>query len=250
MNEQQSILLSMYKDIKEVLDRHGIRYYGIFGTALGAIRHNGIIPWDDDIDLAIFEEDLPAIGKYLREELDTSKYYYHEPTADTHPHLVFRDPDFENSLKNKTVPFIDFFVIERYPTTAIRRFFAWAFVWTDLVWVSILNHISSLGLHKILCKIPQAFGRFARRVVNKDSQRTTIFCTTFKRYFFDRDLYGEPRIHQFEDTEIPLPAKVEEFLEHEYGDYMTPPPEDKRHGATGFPCSIYKDYIWDMKKKQ
>ena len=89
----------------------------------------------------------------------------------------------------------------------------------------------------------------SRSVVEDDSEMTTVYCTTFKRYLFDRNLYGTPTDHAFEDTTIPLPARVEEFLVHEYGDYMELPPEDKRTGASGFPCSIYLDYIRDCGKK-
>ena len=68
----------MYKELARIFDEHGIRYYGMYGTELGTIRHDGFIPWDLDIDLIVFSDDMPYISELLNTELDQEKYYYHE----------------------------------------------------------------------------------------------------------------------------------------------------------------------------
>ena len=93
MNDTQSRLLSMYKDIARILDAHGIRYYLCYGSAIGAVRHDGFIPWDDDMDIWVWGEDLPEIKRLLQEELDSEHYYYHDSRADTHPHVIYRDEE-------------------------------------------------------------------------------------------------------------------------------------------------------------
>ena len=63
MTEVSEILLLMYKDIKKILDKHGITFYIQYGTAIGALRHNGLIPWDDDIDILVWEKDMDEINR-------------------------------------------------------------------------------------------------------------------------------------------------------------------------------------------
>lgn len=69
----QNELKTMLKDIVEVLEKNNIRYFAAEGTLLGAVRHQDVIPWDDDIDLGFLLEDIDTIIKVLNKDLD-SKY--------------------------------------------------------------------------------------------------------------------------------------------------------------------------------
>lgn len=247
MNETQSTLLGMYKDVKAILEENGIPFYVHFGTAIGAVRHNGFIPWDDDIDIAVWRKDLPRIDKILSEGLDPDRYYYHISSADTHPHVIRRDGDLRRSLKERNAPFIDLFPIDGYPEGGFRQRLCNACIWGDVGSVWAIDHTDSVGIHRLVRWIPGMFERMADRLVEKDSDLTVILATQFKDYIFPREYYGEPIYHRFEDTEVPLPAKWHEILTEMFGDYMTPPPEDQRTGAGGFPCGAYKDYIMDLR---
>lgn len=243
VNEIQSILLEMYKDIKKVLDAHGIRFYIQYGTAIGAVRHNGFIPWDDDIDILVWEEDLPEINRVLAEELDRSKYYYHIPTADTHPHVIWRGDDFEASIKNRTAPFIDLFPIDPYPKGRIRQKIADILIWGNVGTIWAIDFLNNIPVHRIVMWIPEIFKRMQLMVCEKDTDMTVVYSTGFSHCIFRKDLYGDGVQHVFEDSEAPLPDGWDEMLTHIFGDYMTPPPEDKRTGAGGFPCGLWKDYV-------
>jgi lipopolysaccharide cholinephosphotransferase len=65
----QSTLIKMAKEVHKILERHQIKYFITFGTLLGAVRHGGFIPWDDDFDIFIFDEDYDKAIRYLEEEL-------------------------------------------------------------------------------------------------------------------------------------------------------------------------------------
>ena len=247
MKTVQEQLITMYKDIKSVLDSHYVTFYIQYGTAIGAIRHNGLIPWDDDIDILVWEKDLEYVKTILKSELDTERYYFHDPSADNHPHVIWRGDDLELGLKEKKAPFIDIFPIDPYPSTRVRKILANMAIWGNVGSIWALDHINSTVVHKTLCWIPSIFKKIEHMSINHDSDLTVVFCTSFAHSIFRRSCYGEPIVHVFEDSEAPLPEHIHEMLTHIYGDYMTPPPEDQRTGAGGYPCSVLKDYILEGK---
>ncbi len=248
MTPLQQELLAMYKDIRDVLDGEGIRFYGIYGTALGAVRDNGMVPWDDDIDLGVYEEDLPRVNEALSTKLDPSRYYYHVPSADTHPHVFLRTGDFEKDLREKRAPFIDMFVIERSPSKAFRAKLFRFNVRLYMLAMSVV-YIPDSKIGQMLVRwMPKAIKGFNKLLVDRGSQETVLYEEDYRKTFHNRRIYGEPVMHRFEDTDIPVPERYDEMLTSMYGDYMTPPPEDRRSGATGYPHRAYFDYIRDSKR--
>lgn len=248
MNDTQSRLLSMYKDIARILDAHGIRHYLCYGSAIGAVRHDGFIPWDDDMDIWVWEEDLPEIKRLLQSELDPKHYYYHDSRADTHPHVIYRVADFEKELGDRTAPFIDLFSLVPYPEGRFRRFLSNAMIWGVHVSVTAMDRIGPLWMYRGTLWIPRMFKRIASMLVEDGSDMRTIYTTEFRNEIFRSECFGEPVAHVFEDTTCYLAERNDELLTHIFGDYMTPPPEDKRTGAKGFPLSALKDFILDRRE--
>ena len=248
MNEVQSRLLKMYVDIKRSLDGHGIRFYGGFGTALGAVRHDGFIPWDDDIDLMVWEEDLPRVAQALKADLDPDVYYYHESTCDDHPHVICMEGG-EESIRDRTALFIDIFPLKPYPDGMFRKAVENAAIQGDNVAIYVLDRIGSDSIHRMLSWTHRFFYKLADMASGPGCGKVTVRSTTFKDFIFPREYLGVPVPHVFEDEEMPLPQEWDLILTSTYGDYMTPPPEGKRKGAAGFPCCAYRDYLSDKKKK-
>lgn len=249
MNGEQEQLLGMYKDTARILDAHGIPFFIHYGTAIGALRHDGFIPWDNDIDVVVWEEDLQTVNAVLSEELDQEKYYYHIPMADTHPHVILRTDDFERDLKKRKPLFIDIFPMEKYPDVGGKRRRVNAAIWAEMISIVILDRFIPYFLYRPLSRIPRFFERRAKKLSDTGTRTTVVYSTTFKSDIFPREYFEETFMHAFEDIEVPLPKGIDAALRQLFGDYMTPPPEDKRHGANGFPCSAYKDYRLYLKRK-
>ena len=68
----QGIILNIYKEVKQILDRHGLRYFAIGGTCIGAVRHGGFIPWDDDLDIALPDVDFKRFLEIAEQELPSN----------------------------------------------------------------------------------------------------------------------------------------------------------------------------------
>ena len=85
VKDVQNILLDMIKDIDELCKKNNIEYVLTGGSTLGAIRHKGFIPWDDDMDIAMKRSEYHKFIKALKKDLDPAKYTFHcyekkEPT--------------------------------------------------------------------------------------------------------------------------------------------------------------------------
>jgi len=76
-----ALQIDMVKQVETICNRHNLKYFAVFGTALGAIRHNGFIPWDDDMDIALKRNDYDLFCKYAVEELP-KQYFLQLPTSD------------------------------------------------------------------------------------------------------------------------------------------------------------------------
>lgn len=183
----------------------------------------------------------------MRDELDPDRYYYHIPSADTHSHVVMKTKNLDEDFKNKKAPFLDIFVIEPHPSGKIRFRISWFLIWAHTRVMALVYRVNSETGQKMVRWIPKVIHRLNRFFIEGRSDMTAIWEDDFKTSFHPRSVYGMPVIHKFEDTDIPLPEKWDLVLTKLYGDYMTPPPEDKRSGASGYPHRLYQDYLHDRR---
>ena len=135
----QSMEMGILKDFMKICDENGLRYFGVAGTGIGAIRHGGFIPWDDDIDIALPREDYEKFIKLVEEKMG-DKYYVlnaeHNPNFPLMTtRLCIRGTKFvENALKNINCDlgiFLDIYAYDNYPDNDflffIQKWRAWFF---------------------------------------------------------------------------------------------------------------------------
>ena len=85
MNELQhlqKVILSIVKDIDDLCKKNNIEYYLFGGSAIGAVRHKGFIPWDDDLDIVMDHHNYDRFIRVCRNQLDAEKYFFQEGLVD------------------------------------------------------------------------------------------------------------------------------------------------------------------------
>ena len=265
MNEVQIYMLDMMKQLVSIFDENKIRYYMIGGTILGALRHKGYIPWDDDIDLAIPRDDydrflgmaekiLPQ-GLTLRTYYDDSyHHYYFARIVDTR-YKILR----QGSLKEREEElWIDLFPLDGLPRNALKRGIHKA----RLLRLKLLYHFATFdkvnlmrpnrplyqrAIIKAYMIWPFKGKKSYKDILNKidrilkkapldqsDDYMEFMGSSIPFKETCPKEVYGEGRLYDFEDTQFKGPDDAEYYLKHVYGDYMALPPKEKRnyHAAT------------------
>mgnify|MGYP000844518661 FL=1 len=249
MNDIQKFTLNMTKEIISVFEKNNIFYVICSGSLLGAIRHKGFIPWDDDIDIMIPAKEYKKAIKILKKQL-SDKYFvqnYHTEKKYNLPWTQIRangTTSMPVELTNFDINYgicIDLFpVIGLYNNRILNKLqlklcgLEYTFLAKDFM---LAKGESTLGFQKIINKIPRVirhiivniFNLFVMKDINgcnlctaKDSGRYKVKYPSY--YFMTREKYS------FEDTEFYGIKEYDKYLSLVYGDYMKLPPMEKRCG--------------------
>lgn len=257
LKQVQKIGLDLLKEFINICEKENIKYYAIAGTLLGAIRHNGFIPWDDDIDVALPREDyekfLKVCKKYLPDNLRIVN-------CDENPNYLYYYSKLEN-LNYKVVDAIhkdettyigiDIFAIDGSPNNKLLRklhfyriFYHHALVTMcninilknrdrgtlENIIVSTLKLISKImpfnkltSSYKQKKKIDNLLSKYS---IDSSDIVGPLMAGYREREMVPRDCLGKYTKHCFEDIQIEIPEDYDTFLKCIYGDYMKLP-EDK-----------------------
>lgn len=249
----------MFKAFAAVCEEHGLVYYAAFGTALGAVRHGGFIPWDDDLDVVMPRKDYDRLRNLADEVLPVRyKYCDWHNTRELAPYVYAKiqdsDVDAVRSVESKIgrgLPhgiYMDVFPLDGMPATALGRKF-----WSAKMRALHAVGSSFFGLTSAKC-MKALLWRMSGALLNKvcfhaktyfdlsrhyddlarscPDEKDVVGCFgnpyAVPRLFKFAQIFGTPRSAAFEDTAIYIPENCHEYLEREYGDYMALPPVEKR----------------------
>lgn len=272
MTDLQKYILSIYKEVKKICEKHNINYFAIGGTCIGAVRHNGFIPWDDDLDIAIPIEEIDKFIKIAEQELP--KHLEIFPNKDSSVYIL----PFFKIVDNRTT------FIEEYEKSNVERYKG---VFIDIMPISGIPINSKCKINKIFLykrKIYVRCNRIKRTII---SEQLTLKRKIIKillnglDMFFSNDYFFQKYMEllkkyplrlsdetgyvwsdniswlhfpseyfldsvnlKFEDTVMSCPIGYHEYLTKQFGNYMQIPPVHKRQTHSGFidlKCS-YKEY--------
>lgn len=262
--EAKQILLSVLQDIKKICEENGFRYTLIYGTLLGAVRHRGFIPWDDDLDIAMPRPDYQRFVEYCRThetpfalkciETDPRYGYLFAKACDRGTVLV------EHHGNRHGVDFglyVDIFPIDGLgdsPADAQRALRSMRFERELLVaaqWQHFFKSTTNPWYYEPIRLFFFLVSRFVshekiiKRVTRKYSEIDVehakyvgIMCGAYRnREVMEHDTYMEFCDAEFEEIDVRVLKNSDTYLKTIYKDYMTLPPEEKRVARHSF--SVY-----------
>lgn len=238
MNDIQSALLYMLIDFDRAMREEGCRYFLAYGTALGAVRHKGFIPWDDDIDVFILRDDVPAFEMAFGRM--ASKYILQRPFTLDWPDAFYKikldgsyaeETSYPDARLNHGL-WLDIFILDRYPDGKVRRklhdLFALIAHGSDI----LTGHCIGRPRRDVFQKMLIMNIRLMHRLMNAMQDRKD--CELYLNRCVEWDHTKAEVFDGVVDMEMEgkgpfmMPAKWDLMLTDYFGDYMTPPPEDQR----------------------
>lgn len=253
LKEIQSIQLNILKDVANFCVKNNIKYYLAGGTLLGAIRHKGFIPWDDDIDILIPRPDYKKFVSKYPKSINKNYSLSVIDVNSSHMFTYSKVYDKRTEIHEKGIKFndlngiaIDVFPIDGLPSDLEKsdRFFKTQKNWFQLYQFSIMNYIEfDKNIRRIilniviwLCKIVGT-KTFIKIINNRSSKfdfdKSEYIGVSVVPYYgnkerIKKDIYIGEVMVEFEDTYFVAPKGYKQYLTNLYGDYMQLPPEDKR----------------------
>lgn len=260
--EYKEILIKTFSSFIDICSKHSLRYYGAFGTVLGTVRHKGLIPWDDDIDVYMPRADYEKLIS-LKESIGPD--YEIIAPYDKGYSMNFAKFCNKNTTvwENRLLPivcgvFVDIFILDEYNNSlkdeiemhqkeyshVYQKYFkavrehSWKFALENLIHGKI--DVFAKTLESLVFYSPH-INRYKNEMKKFDDFIQTVHGSSFCFYSatpsesitFSKDSFGCGTLLPFENIMITVPDEYDKYLTAQYGDYMQLPPENKRRSGHG-----------------
>ncbi|HHT66676.1 MAG TPA: LicD family protein [Erysipelotrichaceae bacterium] len=244
----QNKILEIAVYIEQFCTQYDIDYCLMGGSALGAKRHGGFIPWDDDLDIFMTPDNYEKFREKFVEFGDHEKFYLQEYGRTKKGHVTVsklrmngttyiedltKDWDIHQGI------FVDIFILHNCPNSKIKQL--WQCFWAKCAVVkgmSMRGYNRQTGLRKFLLWLSKLLPRklmvdFAlRQVYRYRNVESDYYCNFLGKAVYKKGLYKKEWFNQtehfpFEKAELRVPVGLHEFLTERFGDYMIPPSEER-----------------------
>jgi len=242
----QLMVLKLFLEFARICDKHNLRYYLAGGTILGAVRHEGFIPWDDDMDITMPRPDYDKFLKIAKKELSPEFVMDKDCAPFCHNRIEYRDTKFDTFWRDGGI-FLDILALDGSPDDAKARARHeaktkfWRFLMLEkarpLPALNSQREVQRIYLVRLLARmIPRWFlkwrwNRWARRWhCDKTSHWVCLPASvyTYDQERFPKEYWGEPVMVDFEGHSFPTMRHWEDYLVCHFGDYRKLPPKTLR----------------------
>lgn len=244
-------LLDMQIEIAKFCLSNNIQWFLIGGSLLGAVRHDGFIPWDDDLDIGMTRSNYEKFVRlFPKSELNTRGYFIKVPGEYANYHATFLkvcDPFtlLEENTGQKINLFIDIFPFDSVPNNRFSRrmqyysylfwFEAVKFRMNDIKYTGLKNAIrvfitlftNGYSLKQLILKRDSYMKKYNKK---KDASTVVNFSSSygFMKEKFNRAELNSLILHKFESTQFFIPEQFDKFLANMYGNYMALPTKEEQ----------------------
>ena len=254
ISEIHEVLLNMAKEFDNVCQKHEIPYYMLGGTMLGAIRHKGFIPWDDDMDFGVPREYYKKLYDILNKELpkqykccsfENSSYVFYPYYKIEDRTTRLDSAQLGGSIEDKIGVNIDIFPLDacQKGEDAIKSVIRLNDIYGRIYTQSASKSIKKNLIKKIIRLIIPISQKKMYSIIENKIKRipsggywANLFGHWEEKEIVPKGWYGERKYYTFESIKLCGIENYESYLTQLYGDYMKFPPEKNRipHGDKAY----------------
>ena len=249
LRKLQLVEVEILDEIVRICDKHNLNYFLVGGTLLGAVRHKGFIPWDDDIDIGMPRKDYEYFLKIAEKELNNNykiqywtndKKYYLNFIKIRKLNTLFEEKKMQHIDTSKEI-FIDIFPFDNINSDNVDYYKKVSRVFNVLRPIILCksgilskDELPSKKIYNVLHFFSNKFLlKIQNKTIQKENKKDTNYIISFPGSYYEKEVVKKDIIFPlntiaFEGKEYKCPNDIDAYLKHVYGDYMKLPPKDKR----------------------
>lgn len=253
--------LDLLNQLLAVCEKYHLKCWADSGTLIGAVRHKGFIPWDDDIDMVMLREDYDKLVQVADKEFKAPSFFQtvYSDKYYGNRHAQIRNSDTaaiaHSKVKCNQGIFIDIFVFDGVPDVPrlLQKHLSRVKCYKQFLKFTskVLWHLPETLYDRLRwdSRIYEKYEEVLRSVPISETELMAHLSLNYKVRIKNRSFYDRTEYLDFENIKIPVPAEYDAVLRIDFGDYMTPVQSPTLHGTLLFDAEqSYKEVLKQMRQ--